>query len=280
MNTRYFFRTYETIPPGAGFPQFGACHLLWLLFAAVLWAAACLWYRRAPDGARRYFRLFIAGCMLLGEALKQSILLATGTFHWSYLPLHLCSINIFVCAAHALRPRRFAEEFLYAVCLPGPSWPCSAPLGAAAVLELPPPEQFHGPHPARPVPLASARRRYLCAQRRAAAGGVFLPRRHLSLHLLAGQKDGRQFLFPELSGRGQSPPMVLYALGQSGLYRGLPHSDRRSLGGFIPALAYPPPAKSRARRRAGTGGKDSGAPIGTKGRVSPHRRYRIISASF
>jgi hypothetical integral membrane protein (TIGR02206 family) len=119
VNARYFFSTYETIPPGAGFPQFGACHLLWLLFAAVFGAAACLWYRRAPDSARRRCRLYIAGFMLIGEALKQAVLLATGSFHWSYLPLHLCSINIFVCAAHALRPRRFAEEFLYAVCLPG-----------------------------------------------------------------------------------------------------------------------------------------------------------------
>ena len=47
----------------------------------------------------------------------------------TYLPLHLCSINIFVCWYDAVHQSRRSKEILYAICLPGavvamlsPSW--------------------------------------------------------------------------------------------------------------------------------------------------------------
>jgi uncharacterized membrane protein YwaF len=36
-----------------------------------------------------------------------------------YLPLHLCSINIFVIAFHAIKPTKTVGNYLYTVCIPG-----------------------------------------------------------------------------------------------------------------------------------------------------------------
>ena len=127
MTTPYLWNTYETIPAGVGFPIFGACHLFWLAFAALVCAGAGLIYRRADAARRRRIRLALAVFMLLTEIIKQSILIYIGGWLPSYLPLHLCSINIFLCLYHGLHPApdtdsrsmRFVKEFLYAVCLPG-----------------------------------------------------------------------------------------------------------------------------------------------------------------
>ena len=58
-----------------------------------------------------------------------------GNYQFSYLPLHLCSINIFVIAYHSFKPNRLLDSILYTVCIPGalaallfPSW-TSLPLG-------------------------------------------------------------------------------------------------------------------------------------------------------
>ncbi len=60
--------------------------------------------------------------LLLGMAL-------TGQWNWSYLPLHLCSINVFVCLYNTLTDQNWCKEELYALCIPGaalallcPSW--------------------------------------------------------------------------------------------------------------------------------------------------------------
>lgn len=48
----------------------------------------------------------------------MACLLAGGNYRASYLPLHLCSINIFLIALHALHPSRLLDNFLYAICIP------------------------------------------------------------------------------------------------------------------------------------------------------------------
>ena len=62
-------------------------------------------------------RLF-ATLLLADEAFKAACLLAGGNYRASYLRLHLCSINIFIIALHALRPCSLLDNFLYAICIP------------------------------------------------------------------------------------------------------------------------------------------------------------------
>ena len=52
------------------------------------------------------------------ELFKDFGLLYGGNFSLDYLPLHLCSINIFLIALHAWRRPKLLDTFLYFVCLP------------------------------------------------------------------------------------------------------------------------------------------------------------------
>ena len=124
-----FFETVETIGEGKGFALFGPCHLLWLAGFAAFAALCAVCYRRAGQGRRRLMRRIFAALLLADELFKLSILLWQGLFLPGYLPLHLCSINIFLILIHAVRPSRFLSKYLYLVCLPAalaallfPSW--------------------------------------------------------------------------------------------------------------------------------------------------------------
>ena len=66
---------------------------------------------------------------LFGTVHLIELALSAGQWNWSYLPLHLCSINVFVCLYNTLTDRSWCKEELYALCIPGaalallcPSW--------------------------------------------------------------------------------------------------------------------------------------------------------------
>lgn len=83
------------------------------------------------------WKLTVAGLLLLDECFKWIVLLVGKRVSWSYLPLHLCSMNLFFVVWHVWKPSRFLDNFLYTVCVPGafaallfPSW-LSLPVSSA-----------------------------------------------------------------------------------------------------------------------------------------------------
>lgn len=116
MNT--FFCVKETIPPGIGFSLFSSGHLIWLSSIALVTVLAALLYRKSSDKTRFIIRLVISILLLADEAVKQILLFSSGQFNWSYLPLHLCSINIFIVLIHVITGSRYVAEALFALCLP------------------------------------------------------------------------------------------------------------------------------------------------------------------
>ena len=126
---KYFMDTAETIEEGAGLSLFGATHLTWLAVAAVVITANCLWYRKLGTVGRDRWNKTMAILLVANELIKNIFLFIGGRFLPDYLPLHLCSINIFLIALHAWRPSEMLSNFLYTVCIPGamaallfPSW--------------------------------------------------------------------------------------------------------------------------------------------------------------
>ena len=125
-----FFLTTEIAPEGVGFSCFGFLHLLWIgcLFAAVITAGVS--YRKTDDAAAVRWRKTLAVLILANEVLlKQVPLILCGQWLATYLPLHLCSINMFLVAWHAWKGGEKLGQFLYTVCIPGamaallfPSW--------------------------------------------------------------------------------------------------------------------------------------------------------------
>lgn len=115
----YFWDTGFTVPEGVGFALFGSGHLSWLLLAAALCVVLGVKYRGWGEMERLRCRRVLAALLVLDELLKYAVTLAVGRFRLDFLPLHLCSINIFLIAADAVKPRDSLREVLYAVCLPG-----------------------------------------------------------------------------------------------------------------------------------------------------------------
>lgn len=114
----YFLDTVETIPDGVGWEYFSGLHVCWLA-AFILFAVwMSLYYRKSAAEKRAKIRKIISGFIILDELFKMAMLIIGGRYMWGYLPLHLCSINIFIIAYHAHKPNKMLDNFLYAICVP------------------------------------------------------------------------------------------------------------------------------------------------------------------
>lgn len=115
----YFLDTVETIKDDVGFSHFGGLHFAWLTLFLLLVVTNILWYRKLGDIGRDRWKKITALLLVADELFKTSMLLIGGRFEASYLPFHLCSINIFMIAIHAWKPSKLLDGFLYTVGIPG-----------------------------------------------------------------------------------------------------------------------------------------------------------------
>ena len=114
----YFMDTVETVPDGVGISAFGPEHLLWLFVGLAAAGVLCTAVRAPVPRRRRRITGILTVLLLLDEAFKHTMLIVGGNWLLRYLPLHLCSINIFTILLHELRRSPLTEELLYATCLP------------------------------------------------------------------------------------------------------------------------------------------------------------------
>ena len=129
-----FWKSYDITAAeyGAGYecyPLFGTVHLIELALSALFLLCMVWWYRRSTPRTRRHILVGVTAALLADEAALLLGMACTGQWNWSYLPLHLCSINVFVCLYNTLTDRSWCKEELYALCIPGaalallcPSW--------------------------------------------------------------------------------------------------------------------------------------------------------------
>ena len=126
---QYFLDTTETIIDGVGFSCFGILHVMWLLFFTVIVVFNCLWYKRLGNVGKDRWRKAVSLLLVADEIFKVVMLIIGGRYTAGYLPLHLCSINIFLITVHAWKPSGMLGGYLYTVGIPGtlaallfPSW--------------------------------------------------------------------------------------------------------------------------------------------------------------
>ncbi len=116
---KYFFETADTIESGLGFSLFDSLHITWLAVCLLTVLINCIAYKKLGQTGRSRWRKAVAWLLVANELFKTVILIYAGNHTVNYLPLHLCSINIFVIAVHAYRPSNVLDNFLYTVCIPG-----------------------------------------------------------------------------------------------------------------------------------------------------------------
>ncbi len=129
-----FLDTVETIKDGAGFSLFGTTHLIWIGAFIIAAISLSLIYRNLSPKARNVMRIAVASLILLDEVWKWVFLFIGNRYEHSYLPLHLCSINVFLVAFHIFKQPKVVNNFLYAICVPAgiialltPSWTALPP---------------------------------------------------------------------------------------------------------------------------------------------------------
>ena len=115
----FFLDTTETIVNEVGFSHYGPLHIAWLAVFVVITVICSIWYRNMIDRKRIIWKRVIAILLVADELFKTIMLIIGKRYLASYLPLHLCSINIFLIAIHAWWPNRTLSGYLYTVAIPG-----------------------------------------------------------------------------------------------------------------------------------------------------------------
>lgn len=114
-----FFTTKDYIPEGVGFSAFGVLHIIWLVITVAACCFASIFYKKSNTKSRNIMRIAL-GCVVVAlELIKDIVLICLGEFEVSYLPLHLCGINILLIAFDLLKPTKVVRNFLYYFCIPG-----------------------------------------------------------------------------------------------------------------------------------------------------------------
>lgn len=111
--------TTESISEGVGFSHYGLLHWAWLIGFALITVICCVWYRHMSTSEKSRWRKTIASLLIADELFKVVMLILGSRYRWSYLPLHLCSINIFLIVLHAWYPHKVLGGYLYTVAIPG-----------------------------------------------------------------------------------------------------------------------------------------------------------------
>lgn len=116
----YTQTTMEALEPDyLCFEHFSPVHLsVTAVFIAIM-VAAMVFYKKLDEKSRQKFLYVMSVLLIADELWKHVISLATGQWEWGFLPLHLCSINIFVCVINSFKRDKFTSEILYSVCIPG-----------------------------------------------------------------------------------------------------------------------------------------------------------------
>lgn len=109
----------EIQPDYYSFHHFDFTHIMLIALATAIIVGTVLAFKHLSTRGKDKLFSVLTVLLLLDELAKYAITIGTGNWSWSYLPLHLCSINIFVCLAYTITKKDFFAEMLYSLCLPG-----------------------------------------------------------------------------------------------------------------------------------------------------------------
>lgn len=116
-----YFWTYKTdLPDGVGTPSFGPVHIAWLCSALFIIVLTVLIYRRQSEPVRQKVQrvlIVIAAVLEISRWIWAAVI---GHYNViEMLPLHLCSLSIWMEVAAVFTKKDFLKEFGYALCMTG-----------------------------------------------------------------------------------------------------------------------------------------------------------------
>lgn len=119
MDFSLFFTPASRLPSGCGITMYGPEHLIWLASMLAVGILISFYFRTLSQESQRKFLQVFSLVIIAQEIVKDILFIAAGGFQLDNLPLHLCGISIFICAAAAFTENKLARQLLYAVVFPG-----------------------------------------------------------------------------------------------------------------------------------------------------------------
>ena len=98
----YFWMQYKDLPAGLGYDRFSPQHWAILAVCTLLIVCVAFAFRRSSYEKREKALQVIPFVMIALECFKDLFLMRAGHFGAGYLPLHLCSLGVFVFLLYAL----------------------------------------------------------------------------------------------------------------------------------------------------------------------------------
>ena len=92
----YFWAEESEIPSGVGYGLLGPAHLTVLVVLLILITTVAALFYRNPHNARRRMLRCLSTALPIIEAVKICFLISIGHMGRGYLPLHLCSMSIYL----------------------------------------------------------------------------------------------------------------------------------------------------------------------------------------
>ncbi|MCR5740477.1 MAG: YwaF family protein [Lachnospiraceae bacterium] len=106
----YFWKQQNDIPYGSGYPLFGKEHIISTSVTLVAVVLIVLFYLKLDKKKQTMILKVIPLFMVFLEAFKDLFLVLINRFGLWYLPLHVCSIGIFVFLLREFLPWKKAKE--------------------------------------------------------------------------------------------------------------------------------------------------------------------------
>ena len=118
----YFWKQQDDIPKGMGYPLFGPAHLISVAVTLVMVLFISLGFKRLSENRQKLTLKIIPILMVMLETWKDVFLLSVHRFGIGYLPLHICSIGIFVFLLREFLPfektKAFFGEIAFVLIMP------------------------------------------------------------------------------------------------------------------------------------------------------------------
>lgn len=114
-----FFDVSAALSAAESVARFSGAHVAWLCAGGVIIASSCALYARMRTSGRQWLRRLAAFTPLAIELLRSALFVAAGEYGVGRLPLHLCSMSVYLAAYHAVFGGELAGQLLYAFAMPG-----------------------------------------------------------------------------------------------------------------------------------------------------------------
>lgn len=125
----------------AGFSLFDRSHIIWLIICAISAAASVSAAGRLPENRKKAFSHLLAFSVCLFHLAEILYRYSEGRLNIGTLPLHLCSVSVYLIIVFELKPNRFSEGALFFPGLPGavcanlfPDWTSYPPFSLLSVI--------------------------------------------------------------------------------------------------------------------------------------------------